>query len=484
MQPLLQRLIRRLEILRDVGLGYLTLSREGRTLSAGEARRVHLSSALGAGVTGTLYVLDEPSIGLHPRDTLRLVELLRALADTGNTVVIVEHDADIIRAADHVIELGPGAGRRGGQLVFAGPPKTLAKTDTAAARALAGPGPAIELAPFAGANNTLRIRGARTRTLRNLDVDIPLGKLVCITGVSGSGKSTLLHDVLGYGLPRVLTGARLDPERVDRIEGAEHVASVEVVDTSPLARSTRSIPATYLGAWAPIRDVLANSADARRLGLTARDFSFNSGGGRCAVCSGLGTVTVDMQFLADITIECEACRGRRFGPRVLDAAWFGFTVDKILGLTVDEADRLFTAHAAVRKRLAPLMRVGLGYIVLGQATSTLSGGEAQRLKLAAHLAARGGARRVFLLDEPTTGLHLDDVAHLLRAFAALIDRGATLLVVEHHLEVIRHAHHLIDLGPEGGEDGGQIVAQGSIFDLMDAPQSHTGRALLEYLGGP
>ncbi len=482
-EPLRRRAVDRTRILEDVGLDYLCASREGRSLSTGEARRIHLASALGAGVTGTMYVLDEPSVGLHPRDTRRLIGVLRRLAETGNTVVVVEHDPDLIAAADHVVELGPGAGRRGGQLCYAGPPSALLGRDTPTARALAGPGPGVELVPFAGhAGRRLWIRGACARTLRDLDLDLALGALNVITGVSGSGKSTLLHEVLAHALPRVLAGARPDRSRVRAFEGHEALGEVHVIDASPLARSARSIPATYVDAWGPIRTALAQSADARRLGLSARDFSFNSGGGRCETCEGLGTVTVDMQFLADVTVTCEACGGRRFRPRVLEARWRGLDVAQLLDTTVAEVDALFAEQPAVRKKLAPLLEAGLGYLVLGQTTSTLSGGEAQRLKLAAHLAGKGRANALLLLDEPTTGLHQDDVLPLLRAFGALLDRGATLVVVEHHPELIRHAHHLIDLGPEGGEGGGRLVARGSLNTLLASDASHTAQALAAYLG--
>ncbi len=480
--PLLAQIDRRLELLEQVGLGYLTLDREGRTLSAGEARRIHLSSALGAGVTGTLYVLDEPSIGLHPRDTRRLITVLERLASTGNTVVVVEHDTDVIGAADHVIELGPGAGRDGGAVVFAGAPDALGH-DTATGRALEGPPPGRDVFRFAGETATLVVRGARARTLSGFDVEIPLGALTCITGVSGSGKSTFLHEVLAWALPRAIAGGVGDPDRVDGFENLERVAKVQVVDTTPLSRSVRSIPATYLDAWGPIRKVLASSPDARRLGLTARDFSFNSDG-RCDGCKGIGTITVDMQFLADVETVCEQCDGRRFAARVLEARWQGQDVDQILASSVVEADELFGSHADVRKKLKPMLDVGLGYLRLGQPTSTLSGGEAQRLKLAAHLGKRHQARTLLLLDEPTTGLHVDDVQHLLDALGALLDRGATIVVVEHHPEVIRHAHHIIDLGPEGGDGGGQVVVQGSLFDVLACDPSHTGRALAAYLRGP
>ena len=480
---LVDQIARRLALLNRVGLGYLTLIREGRSLSAGEARRVHLCSALSAGVTGTLYVLDEPSIGLHPRDTRRLIDVLRQLADTGNTVVVVEHDTDIIRAADAVIELGPGAGRHGGNVVFTGPPAEIEGTPTATGRALAGPAEGCTLTRFAGlaADASLIVRGAGARTLKRFDARIPLGALTCITGVSGSGKSTFLHEVLAGALRRALGGAGIDPRVADGFEGLEAITEVAVVDTSPLSRSVRSIPATYLGAWTPIRNVLASSPDARRLGLAARDFSFNSRG-RCSECNGIGSITVDMQFMADVETTCEACDGKRFASRVLEARYQGQAVDQILAMSVAQADEVFGAHPDVRRRLKPMLDVGLGYLCLGQATSTLSGGEAQRLKLAAHLARRGRAKTLLLLDEPTTGLHVDDVGQLLAAFGALLDRGATIVVVEHHLEVIRHAHHVIDLGPEGGASGGEVLVAGSIFDLLACDASHTGKALAEHLG--
>lgn len=477
-RPLVARLLARAEILERIGLGYLTLLREGRTLSSGEARRLHLSSALGAGVTGTLYVLDEPSIGLHARDTSRLADLLEALSAAGNTVVVVEHDAELIARAAHVVELGPGAGRRGGQVIYAGTPAALAELDTPTARTLRPQRGTPTALPRFGAlaGRALTLRGVCARHLAGFDVDLPLGALTCITGVSGSGKSTLAHEVLAKNLPRVLAGGPVDPSQLRGIEGHAPLSELHVVDTSPLARSARSIPATYIGAWDPIRAVIAGSGDARRLGLTATDFSFNSRG-RCEACQGLGTVTVDMQFLEDVTIECEACRGQRFTERVLAARWRERTVAQLLALTVDEAWEVFAEEKVVRRRLAPLLDVGLGYLQLGQATSTLSGGEAQRLKLAAHLGDKQKGHPLIVLDEPTTGLHHTDVVQLLAALGALLERGATLVVVEHHLEVVRHAHHVIDLGPEGGARGGQLLVQGTVDQVRAHATSYTGAAL-------
>jgi excinuclease ABC subunit A len=462
-------------------------------------------------VTGTLYVLDEPSVGLHARDTDRLAGLLRALADGGNTVVVVEHDLEIIRRADHVLELGPGAGRRGGRLVFAGAPDALARADTATGRGLRGErvGPAAALArgdapsddpaprrargaraaaaqastaPRARATGALELRGARARTLRGLDLTIPLGGLVAITGVSGSGKSTLVHEVLIPSFTRAKQGLPPDHARLDALLGVERVDAIEVVDTSPLARSARSIPATYLDAWSEIRKVLVESADAKRIGLEPGDFSFNAAGGRCEACQGLGTVTVDMQFLDDVTMVCESCQGRRFKARVLAARWRGLDVAELLERSIDEAHELFAEHRAVRRRLEPLREVGLGYLALGQPTSTLSGGEAQRLKLAAHLAEahkseRARSASLLVLDEPTTGLHATDVERLLEALAALIERGASVLVVEHNLDVVAHADWVVDLGPEGGPRGGGLVYQGPVAGLRAHPTSLTGAAL-------
>lgn len=483
-EPLRERIRRRLSVLERVGLGYLTLDREARTLSSGEARRVHLSGALGAGVTGTLYVLDEPSVGLHPRDTARLGIILRSLTEAGNTVVVVEHDTELIELADHVLELGPGAGRRGGELLYSGSPAELRGRDTATGRALMGPAEDSQLRRATTLFETPRIEvhGARARNLADFDIHIPKGALTCISGVSGSGKSTLLHEVLAKNLPRHFTGARLDDRAVRGISGMDEITGVHVIDASPLSRSSRSIPATYLNAWTEIRKVLAASREARTAGLTASDFSFNSGRGRCEVCLGLGYVTVDMQFLADVEVRCEACGGRRFKPHVRKVRWRDHTVVQILEMSVEEAYDEFGAHPAVRRGLEPMLAVGLSYLPLGQPTSTLSAGEAQRLKLAAHLAERGHGRPLLLLDEPTTGLHLSDVARLLAAFDALIARGATVVVVEHNLEVLRHAHHVIDLGPDGGALGGRLLVQGSVLDLLDCEASHTAAALTAYIG--
>ncbi len=484
-EPLLGELAARLGYLEEVGLGYLTLIRQTRTLSGGEAQRIALAAALGAQLTGTLYVLDEPSVGLHPRDSARLLAVLRKLTERGNTVVIVEHDPDIIRAADHVVDLGPGAGAAGGRVVFEGSFARLLEDRASATAELyrrrAAPLP--RPAPPSD-EGCVRVVAARAHNLKRVTVEIPRGALTCVTGVSGSGKSTLVEDVLYANLLRARGKAVDFVGACDAVEGADDFADVVMVDQSPLARSSRSNPATYLKAFDEIRKLLAATAEAKRLGLGAGAFSFNvareQGGGRCEACAGQGTLTLEMHFLADVTVQCDGCNGRRFGERALGVRLAGKNVSELLELTVDQAIALLADQPKLTACLQPFVDVGLGYLALGQATATLSGGESQRLKLAAHLSTgrgRGGGRKLFLLDEPTTGLHAADVEVLLAALGRLRDAGHTIVVVEHNLDFIRRADHVIDLGPEGGEAGGEVVAVGPPAAVARARGSHTGRAL-------
>ena len=481
----LRELDARLGYLGEVGLGYLALIRQTRSLSGGEAQRIALASALGAQLTGTLYVLDEPSVGLHPRDADRLLRVLRRLVDRGNTVVLVEHDPDIIRAADHIIDLGPGAGEDGGRVVFEGSFDALthgrhAGSRTAdiyrhRARAL----PPSPLLLFRD-ERSLTIRGARCHNLKNLDVAIPLGRITCVTGVSGSGKSSLVENVLYGNFMRALGRPCDDVGECDALLGIEALDDVILVDQTPLARSSRSNPATYLKAFDEIRKLLAKTDEAKRLGLEAGAFSFNVPGGRCETCAGQGFVTLEMHFLADLTVPCEACDGRRFGESVLGVRFAGKNVTEILASTVDEALVLFGNYPKITNALRPFAEVGLGYLRLGQSTSTLSGGESQRLKLAAYLAdTRGPSRKplLFLLDEPTTGLHASDVELLLACLRRLRDAGHTIVVVEHNLDLIRQCDWLIDLGPEAGDAGGEIVAVGPPSEIARVRGSHTGHAL-------
>ncbi len=479
----------RLRYLNDVGLDYLTLSRSARTLSGGEAQRIGLACALGGALTSTLYVLDEPTIGLHPRDTGLLLAILRKLAQRGNTVVVVEHDPDVIAAADRVIDLGPEAGARGGELLFAGTPaaiRRLPHNKTAAAiRRRRGPISGGQVVSFRrGAEAAVAIVNAREHNLRGVTARIPLGRLVCVTGVSGSGKSTLLRDCFFNVFQRKVKGvANVDVGQVDEIRGLENVGDLLFVDQSPLGRSARSNPVTYTKAYEEVRALLAKTARARAFRVGARDFSFNTSGGRCEACQGTGVLTIDMQFLADVVVTCDRCDGRRFSPKVLGVRYRGKNVDDILRMTVAEALSFFADAPKIVRRLSPLAEVGLSYLPLGQPTATLSGGEAQRLKLASFLEERTSPRgSLFLFDEPTTGLHSSDVEVLLRTLRRLISRGHSVVAIEHHLDFIAASDWVIDLGPGGGDRGGEIVAEGPPSELPKFSRSVTGRYLAERAG--
>jgi excinuclease ABC subunit A len=465
---------RRLSFLEDVGLDYLSLDRPSATLSGGESQRIALAAALGTGLVGTLFVLDEPSVGLHPRDTDRLIGILRALRDQGNTVVVVEHDPAIVGAADYVVDLGPGAGEQGGRVVYQGPAESLRdEPRSLTAKYLRGdlriPVPARRRR---GNGLSLQVRGARLHNLKGVDARIPLGALTVVAGVSGSGKSTLVHDVLCERLRRRRGGAE-GPV----VDGADYIEQLEVVDQSPLGRSPRSNPVTYMKAFDPIRELFAATPDARRRGLGAAHFSFNMPGGRCEACGGDGRVRVDLQFLADAYLLCESCGGRRYRPPVLEVRWRGRSIDQVLDMTAHEALVFFAGQHRVTRRLKVLDQIGLGYLRLGQPASTLSGGEAQRVKLAAHLLRKPGPRVLYVLDEPTTGLHMGDVDELLNALQRLLDGGATVVVIEHNLHVMKQADWVIDLGPEGGEEGGEVVFQGTPEGLAAQGRGHTARYL-------
>ncbi|MBW3563110.1 MAG: excinuclease ABC subunit UvrA [Acidobacteria bacterium] len=472
-----REILNRLIYLDEVGLSYLTLDRQARTLSGGEAQRINLAAALGNGLTNTLYVIDEPTVGLHPRDSDRLLTVLGRLRDAGNTVVVVEHDPTIISGADHIIQLGPGAGRFGGRLVAAGP------NSPAITKAAIGTSTDVdELADATRKDleNTDRIiiRGARSHNLRDIDVAIPLGGLVAITGVSGSGKSSLIRDCLYNAYRRHHRGeTELDAGEIEAIENIDLIDDIQFVDQSPIGRSARSNPATYVKAWDDIRKLLAPADDKR---ITARDFSFNVDGGRCESCLGSGTVSIDMHFLADVEVTCDQCQGRRFQDRILRVRHHGKNVEDILALTVDEAIRFFIEHRGLIRKLNALRSVGLGYLTLGQSTASLSGGEAQRLKLASFLVPRqDSSRRLFLFDEPTTGLHSTDVRQLLSTFRELIDRGHSVVVIEHNLELIQASDWVIDLGPGGGDEGGLLVAEGPPERVAANDASVTGFYLRE-----
>ncbi|MGB9690868.1 MAG: excinuclease ABC subunit UvrA [Candidatus Sumerlaeaceae bacterium] len=489
-----REILSRLTYLVRVGLGYLSLDRQTRTLSGGEAQRINLAGALGTGLTETLYVLDEPTVGLHARDTARLLEILKDLRDNGNTVVVVEHDPLIIRGADYVVDLGPRAGSHGGEIVFQGPPEDLLKEGAAGLTAkylretqrlaIRDKGAVQSRVGDSCGERKLVIRGAREHNLKNIDVEIPLGRLVCVTGVSGSGKSTLVHDVLYKNWLRHRKEPVEEVGRCRAIEGFDQLRDIVLIDQSPIGRSIRSNPVTYVKAYDGIRKLFASTREAKAAGLTGSAFSFNVPGGRCERCEGTGVVTYDMHFLSDVTLPCEICDGRRFQKHVLGVKWRGRNVAEILDMTVDDAIEFFADFPAITRRLQPLRDVGLGYLCLGQSTATLSGGEAQRLKLAAYLDVEScGHRTMMIFDEPTTGLHLADLDVLLQVFRRLVRRGYSLVVIEHNLELVRWADWVIDLGPEGGDDGGFVVATGTPEQVSQVEASHTGRFLHELLSG-
>jgi excinuclease ABC subunit A len=466
-----REIVNRLVYLDEVGLSYLTLDRQTRTLSGGESQRINLAAALGSSLTETMYVIDEPTVGLHARDSERLLLVLERLRNAGNTVIVVEHDPTIIAGADYHVELGPGAGEYGGEIVHAGALPTVT--------------PPLPPRPYAETRDdmgVIRIVNARQNNLKGVTAEIPLGKLVAVTGVSGSGKSTLIRNCLYNRYQRDVRGvAGLETGKVDRLEGTELIYDMELVDQSPIGRSSRSNPATYIKAWDEVRKLLAETTGAKLNGVTPGMFSFNTEGGRCETCQGAGFVSIDMQFLADVEVVCDKCDGRRFGEQVMKVTYKGKNVNEILQLTVDEAAKFFVAKRALLKRLDALRSVGLGYLRLGQSTDSLSGGEAQRLKLASFLAesaARNGDKpRIFLFDEPTTGLAASDVQVLIKTFRDLLDRGNSVLVIEHNTQLIENADWVIDLGPEGGDGGGEIVAVGTPEEIAANPRSITGRYL-------
>jgi excinuclease ABC subunit A len=500
---LLQEIHERLQFLIDVGLEYLTLDRLASTLSGGEAQRIQLATSLGSRLVGTLYVLDEPSIGLHSRDTHRLIKILHDLRDLGNTILVVEHDPDVMRASDRILDLGPGAGESGGQIIAAGSYDEILQTPSSLtgrylSKELFIQLPSVRRKP---GPRQIKIFGARAHNLKNIDLAVPLGMLVAITGVSGSGKSTLLHDVLFQALAAAKKQTNgVPPPASDwtELEGDELIDDVILVDQSPIGRTPRSNPVTYSKAFDGIRDLFASLPEAKKRGFTAGHFSFNIPGGRCETCQGDGTVTVEMQFLADVELVCEECKGARYKPQVLEVRYRGKNIHEVLNLTVKEALHFFAGVTKVVEKLRVLEEVGLGYLRLGQSATTLSGGEAQRMKLAAHLQpgsrdigrpsspadrARRRNRMLYIFDEPTTGLHFDDVNKLLSAFRRLIDAGGSILVIEHNLEVIKTADWVIDLGPEGGERGGYVVGSGSPEVIAKLPNSYTGKFLAQVLNG-
>ncbi len=482
----LKEIRQRLRFLCDVGLGYLNLDRESGTLSGGEAQRIRLATQVGAGLVGVLYVLDEPSIGLHQRDNEKLLRTLKGLRDLGNTVVVVEHDEQTIREADYVIDLGPAAGVHGGEVVFAGTVPELLKSKTSlTAQFLNGERqiavPAERRAP---GEAWLEISGAAENNLKNVDVRFPLGRLTCVTGVSGSGKSTLVDDILRRALFRKLYGSKEKPGKHKKIAGMQHLDKVIVIDQSPIGRTPRSNPATYTGAFNGIRDLFAQLPGSKLRGYGPGRFSFNVKGGRCEKCKGDGILKIEMNFLPDVYVTCEQCRGRRYNQETLEVKWHGKSIADVLDMTIDEALEFFAPVPAIARKFRTMSEVGLGYLKVGQPATTLSGGEAQRMKLSAELARRDTGRTLYLLDEPTTGLHFADVERLLQVLLRLRDAGNSLIVIEHNLDVIKTADYIVDLGPEGGDEGGRVVACGAPEEIAVDPASHTGEYLRPLLAPP
>ena len=481
---ILKEINERLGFLVNVGLDYLTLGRASATLSGGESQRIRLASQIGSGLTGVLYVLDEPSIGLHQRDNARLLETLRRLRDLGNTVIVVEHDEDAIRTADYLVDMGPGAGIHGGHVVALGTPAEVMRSPrSVTGQYLVGmqqiPVPTRRRLGREG--QSLRVVGARENNLKNIDVEIPLGTFTCVTGVSGGGKSTLVIETLYKALARRLNGAREPAAEHDRVDGVEHIDKIVDIDQSPIGRTPRSNPATYTGAFTPIRDWFAGLPESAARGYAPGRFSFNVKGGRCEACQGDGVIKIEMHFLPDVYVQCDACKGKRYNRETLEVKFKDKSIADVLDMTVEEGAAFFKAVPTIREKMETLERVGLGYIHVGQPATTLSGGEAQRVKLAKELSRRATGRTLYILDEPTTGLHFEDVRKLLEVLHALVEQGNTVLVIEHNLEVIKTADWIIDLGPEGGDGGGEVVAAGTPEQVAKVARSYTGQYLAPYV---
>lgn len=482
---ILKEILDRLEFLVAVGLEYLTLGRTSGTLSGGEAQRIRLATQIGSKLMGVLYVLDEPSIGLHQRDNRKLLATLKGMRDLGNSVLVVEHDEETMREADWIVDLGPGAGIHGGRVVAQGPPEAIPSfPESLTGKYLAGE-LTIPVPPKRrkGSGKKLVVVGAREHNLKNLTVDFPLGTMICVTGVSGSGKSTLVNEVLFKGCAKKLYRALEIPGQHDTIHGLEHIDKVVAIDQAPIGRTPRSNPATYTKVFDPIRELFALTPEARARGYKPGRFSFNVRGGRCEACAGEGQIKIEMHFLPDVYVTCEVCKGKRFSRETLEVHYKGLSIAQVLDLTVEQARELFSAHPKITRILDTLIAVGLGYLRLGQPATTLSGGEAQRIKLSRELARRATGATLYILDEPTTGLHFDDVKKLLQVLHSLVDRGNTVVVIEHNLDVIKTADWIIDLGPEGGEEGGYLVAEGTPEEVAKNPQSWTGRYLQPILLG-
>jgi excinuclease ABC subunit A len=482
---ILREINERLGFLTNVGLEYLTLARSSRTLSGGESQRIRLASQIGSGLTGVLYVLDEPSIGLHQRDNGRLLETLKRLRDLGNSVVVVEHDEEAISTADYIVDIGPGAGIHGGQVVACGTPQEIMKASESLTGQYLTGFRQIEVPKDRRSGHKghkLTVKGASENNLQDVDVDFPLGTLTCITGVSGGGKSTLVIETLYKALARRLNGTRVHPGAHEKLEGTEFLDKVVDIDQSPIGRTPRSNPATYTGAFTPIRDWFAGLPESKARGYKPGRFSFNVKGGRCEACQGDGVIKIEMHFLPDVYVQCDVCKGKRYNRETLEITFRGKSIADVLDMTVEEGLDFFKAVPVIRDKMETMFRVGLGYIHIGQQATTLSGGEAQRVKLAKELSRRATGKTLYILDEPTTGLHFEDVKKLIEVLQALVDQGNTVIVIEHNLEVIKTADWLIDMGPEGGDKGGRVVAAGTPEDVAEVDDSFTGQYLAPYLG--
>ncbi len=474
----------RLGFLNDVGLDYLTLSRGSGSLSGGESQRIRLASQIGSGLTGVLYVLDEPSIGLHQRDNERLLETLRRLRDIGNTVIVVEHDEDAILTADYVVDIGPGAGVNGGRIIAEGTPEDILKSKASITGQYLSGKLQIPTPPErrkAVKSKKIHLDGATGNNLKNVSVDVPLGLFVAITGVSGGGKSTLMIDTMYQAMARRLNGARVNPAPHNHLTGLEFLDKIIDIDQSPIGRTPRSNPATYTGAFGPLREWFAGLPEAKARGYGPGRFSFNVKGGRCEKCEGDGVIKIEMHFLPDVYVTCEVCKGHRYNRETLEVQFKGKSIADVLDMTIDEATEFFAAVPSIREKFATLQRVGLGYVKVGQPATTLSGGEAQRVKLSKELSRRATGRTLYMLDEPTTGLHFHDIAKLLEVLHELVDSGNTVVVIEHNLEVIKTADWIIDMGPEGGDGGGEVVGVGTPEDLIENKRSYTGKFLKEVM---
>ena len=480
---ILKEIRTRLQFLLDVGLNYLSLNRSSQSLSGGESQRIRLATQIGSQLVNVLYILDEPSIGLHQRDNQRLIHSLKQLRDLGNSVIVVEHDRDMMLAADYVVDIGPLAGRRGGEVVFAGTPAQMLQADTLTSEYLNGHRH-IEVPATArpGNGHTLTLRGASGNNLKHIDVDFPLGKMICVTGVSGSGKSTLVNETLQPILSQRFYRSLKDPLPYDSIEGVEYIDKVVVVDQSPIGRTPRSNPATYTGVFSDIRNVFATLPEAKIRGYKPGRFSFNTAGGRCEVCGGNGYKTIEMNFLPDVYVPCEACNGKRYNKETLEVRFKGKSIADVLDMTINIAVEFFENQPAILGKIKTLQDVGLGYIKLGQSSTTLSGGESQRVKLATELSKRDTGKTLYILDEPTTGLHFEDIRVLLGVLNRLVDKGNTVIIIEHNMDVIKAADYLIDIGPEGGRDGGRVICTGTPHEVAACPDSITGKFLREELG--